>query len=59
MLEYAKFFEMKGEVKRARQIMSQTKRLVKSEWKVYFEAVMLEVRNGFFAEAEDMVKSSL
>jgi hypothetical protein len=39
--------------------MSQTKRLVKSEWKVYFEAVMLEVRNGYFTEAEDMVKSSL
>lgn len=59
LLEYAKFFEMKGEVKRARQIMAQTKRLVKSEWKVYFEAVMLEVRNGFFTEAEDMVMSSL
>ncbi len=39
--------------------MSQTKRLVKSEWKVYFEAVMLEVRNGFFTEAEELVKNSL
>lgn len=59
LLEYAKFFEMQGDVKRAKQIMQQTKRLVKSEWKVYFEAVMLEVRNGYFTEAEDMVKSSL
>jgi hypothetical protein len=39
--------------------MSQTKRLVKSEWKVYFEAVMLEVRNGYFTEAEEMVQNSL
>lgn len=39
--------------------MNQTKRLVKQEWKVYFEAVMLELRNGFFKEAEDMVMSSL
>lgn len=50
---------MQGQVARARQIMNQTKKLVKSEWKVYFEAVMLELRNGFFAEAEEMVKSSL
>lgn len=39
--------------------MNQTKALVKTEWKVYFEAVMLELRNGYFSEAEDMVKSSL
>jgi hypothetical protein len=39
--------------------MTQTKKLVKSEWKVYFEAVMLELRNGYFSEAEEMVKSSL
>ena len=39
--------------------MQQSKKLVKSEWKVYFEAVMLEVRNGQFTEAEDMVKGSL
>jgi len=39
--------------------MQQTKRLVKQEWKVYFEAVMLEIRNGFFKEAEESVKASL
>ena len=59
LLEYAKFFEMQGQTVRARQIMNQTKRLVKSEWKVYFEAVMLELRNGFFKEAEEMVQQSL
>lgn len=39
--------------------MNQTKKLVKSEWKVYFEAVMLELRNGYFKEAENMVEQSL
>jgi hypothetical protein len=39
--------------------MQQTKRLVKQEWKIYFEAVMLEIRNGFFKEAEESVKASL
>jgi hypothetical protein len=39
--------------------MNSTKRLVKQEWKVFFEAVMLELRNGFFTEAEAMVKSSI
>ena len=39
--------------------MNQTKKLVKSEWKVFFEAVMLEMRNGHFNEAEAMVKHSL
>lgn len=32
---------------------------MKQEWKVYFEAVMMELRNGSFIEAEDMVKKSL
>lgn len=39
--------------------MNQTKRMVKQEWKVFFEAVMLELRNGNFQEAEEMVNSSL
>ena len=39
--------------------MNSTKRLVKQEWKVYFEAVMLELRNGFFTQVETMVKQSL
>lgn len=52
LLEYAKYFEMQNQIGRARQIMNQTKKLVKSEWKVFFEAVMLEMRNGFFSEAE-------
>jgi hypothetical protein len=32
--------------------MASAKKLVKSEWKIWFEAVMLEVRNGCFKEAE-------
>lgn len=44
LLEYAKYFEMVDQVDRARQVMQQTKHLVKSEWKLYFEVVMLEFR---------------
>lgn len=39
--------------------MASAKKLVRGEWKIWFEAVMLEVRNGFFREAEDMVVTSL
>jgi ubiquinone biosynthesis protein Coq4 len=59
LLEYAKFYEMEGQLQRARQIMKSAKKLVKQEWKVFFEAVMLELRNGCFTEAEHMVKQSL
>lgn len=59
LLDYSKFFEMDGEVVRARQIMNSAKKLVKQEWKLFFEAVMLEMRNGFFKEAEEMVQQSL
>ena len=55
LLDYSKYFEMEGEVNRARQIMNSAKKLVKQEWKLFFEAVMLEMRNGFFHEAEEMV----
>ena len=56
LLEYAKYFEMKGEIKRARQIMISAKKMVPTEWKIFFEAVMSEIRNGYFTEAEVMVK---
>jgi len=39
--------------------MNSTKKLVKTEWKIFFEAVMLELRNGFFKEAEQMVINSI
>lgn len=39
--------------------MNSTKKLVKSEWKIFFEGVMLEIRNGFFVEAEQMVINSI
>ena len=50
---------MEGQIVRARQIMSSAKRLVRGEWKIWFEAVMLEIRNGYFKEAENMVVESL
>ena len=33
--------------------------MVPNEWKIFFEAIMVEIRNGQFAEAEAMVKQSL
>ena len=59
LLEYAKYFEMEGQIVRARQVMNSTKKLVRSEWKIFFEAVMLEMRNGYFDEAEVMVRQSI
>lgn len=59
LLEYAKFFEMEGNIDRARQIMNSTRKILKSEWKIFFEAVMLEMRSGNFQHAEELVKASL
>ncbi len=59
LLDYAKFWEMEGNIQKARQIMHSAKQMVKAEWKLFFEAVMMEIRNGYFAEAERMVKHSL
>ena len=59
MLEYAKHFEMRGQNERARQIMQHTKRIAKTEWKTHFETVLLEIRSGYFSEAEDLVHQSL
>ncbi len=39
--------------------MHSAKAMVKGEWKLFFEAVMMEIRNGNFAEAEKQVKQSL
>lgn len=55
ILEYSKYYEIIGKVSRARQVMNSAKRMVKGEWKIWFEAVMLEMRNGCFKEAEDIV----
>jgi hypothetical protein len=50
---------MEGNIEKSRQIMGTCKKVAKSEWKVYFEAVMMEMRNGQFEEAEQMVKDSI
>jgi len=59
VLEYAKHFELRGQSQRARQIMQHTKRIAKAEWKTHFESVLLEIRSGCFAQAEDLVHQSL
>lgn len=59
MLEYAKYFEITGQVERALDIMDKIRHRFKNEWKVQFEVVMMQVRLGFFEEAEEMVEESL
>ena len=39
--------------------MQHTKRIAKTEWKTHFETVLLEIRSGYFSEAEDLVHQSL
>ena len=39
--------------------MESSKILVKTEWKIFFEAVMIEIRSGNFKKAEIMVIESL
>lgn len=59
MIEYAKHFEIKGDIQRAREILEQAKYLSKGEWKTHFEVVMFEMRIGSFIRAENLVKDSL
>jgi len=59
LIEYAKHFEMRGEVGRAREVIDQAKKSSKGEWKTHFEAVMFEMRVGSFVRAEEMVSESL
>jgi hypothetical protein len=39
--------------------MEYAKSSLKSEWKMYFETVMMEMRNGYFEKAERIVRDSL
>jgi len=46
--EYSKYYGVIRKFNRARQVMNSDKRIVKG--KIWFKAVMLEMRNGFFKE---------
>lgn len=59
LLEYAKFFEVTGEIDRALEIINKIKIRFRSEWKTQFEVVMMYIRFGLFKEAEEQVEDSL
>ena len=59
LLEYAKFFEISGEVDRALEIINSVKIRFKNEWKIQFEVVMMHLRCGHFQQAELLVQESL
>ena len=59
MLDYAKFFEFIGETQRSRKILEGTRKVIKSDWKVFFESVLTEIRNNSIAGALEMVNEAL
>ena len=50
---------MQQNLPKAREILQKCKLIAKGEWKVYFEAVMIEIRNGKFECAQKLVEESL
>ena len=59
LLDCAKYYEMIGENDRALSVMKKVRSQPNVEWKVQFEAVMMYMRMGRFAEAEGLVKECL
>ena len=59
LLEYAKYFELQGDIKTTIKILAHARKSIKNDWKVFFESVLTYLRNGLFAQAEVLVKDSL
>jgi len=51
LLELSKFFELDGDIESARKVLNKCLSVASGEWKVWFEAVTMEIRNGYFKEA--------
>ena len=58
-LEYAKFYEFIGNVKISFKILELARSSHENDWKVFFESVLTDVRNGNLENAERLVKYSL
>lgn len=58
-LEYAKFYELIGNMSTAQKILSLARKSLENDWKVFFESVLTYLRNGSFESAERLVKGSL
>jgi tetratricopeptide (TPR) repeat protein len=59
LLEYAKYFEVVGNMSSAFKILSYARKSLSGDWKVFFESVLAYIRNGYFEKAEKLVKESL
>jgi len=55
LLECSRLEEYTGDIDAARSTLAQARRDTRSEWKVFLESVMLEVRNG---RAEDAIRAA-
>lgn len=58
-LEYAKYYELKGNMVVAQKILDAARSSLENDWKVFFESVLTDVRNSNFDKAEKLVRSSL
>jgi tetratricopeptide (TPR) repeat protein len=59
LLEYAKHFELVGNLSSAFKILAYARKSLSGDWKVFFESVLAYIRNGYFEKAEKLVKESL
>lgn len=58
-LELAKYYELIGKDKIWSKILSLARKTMETDWKIFFESVLAEIRNGRFDQAENQVKFSL
>lgn len=58
-LEYSKFYEFIGNVSTAQKILSLARKSLENDWKIFFESVLMYMRNGLFEKAEKLVEASL
>lgn len=58
-LELAKFWEFKGEFTKSENLILLAMEEIQEDWKLYFEAVLMFLRNGDIDKAENLVKESL
>lgn len=58
-LELSKFWELKGDFEKAESLMLLAMQKIQDDWKLYFEGVLMFMRNGQMDKAENLVKESL
>ena len=59
LLEYAKYYEMIRKPETSYKILSHARKIMESDWKIYFKSVLAYMRNGKLENAEKLVKASI